>query len=469
LVMRDCPVTVRSAVLILVASLLTWYFWAMESSTSGARHVTDRTVMIGFTDDTVRAIDEGRLGADLPDLDVHNVVDPSRRMLYGQLLEKLAQARPRVVLIDSYLTECSGYDQYLIDGLNALDAVEVPVVVAALRFDINGEPLMCETIRDAVNKRCGTIIGVDPRKHRNCFEVTYCIQRGFGPPIPSLSLAAFAAWRHPDCDLELQLDADKLALLVKYRKRDPQPGKLRYERMDRFSLHRIEMCSRLGEAFAQLLRKQALQENDRLANALVTARPASYWSDEHRTLSFEDVFAATPGQLRDWFDDRAIVIGQMRRDLPDQHRDLHARKSGEEIFGCQIHAEAIDALLASIEHHRLQPPELAARNVVWCGLGVVAVSLLGKRRWRSLRLVTLVCVMLFLVSLVYLGGWAALASSGERWSLEALMAATGMLTAGSLTFLTKAIRERQLGLTPAAAVMATEGPTLASTALAETR
>jgi hypothetical protein len=77
-------------------------------------------------------------------------------------------------------------------------------------------------------------------------------------------------------------------------------------------------------------------------------------------------------------------------------------------------------------------------------------------------------VGLFLAG-VELGGRAALRSKGERMPLEVLMATTGMLMAGSLAFWTKAARERQLGLTPSAATMATEGPTLPSTVLAETR
>ncbi len=472
-VMRDCPRTVRVTVAMLIAGFLTWYFWTMETHARGvgaeSDRPADRTVMIGLTESTVRAVEEGRIGADLPDLDVHDVPSRSLRMLYGQLLERLAAAKPRVVLIDSFLTECSEFDQYFIDGVNALDALGVPVVVAALKFDVNGDPVMCAAIRDAVHKRCGTIIGVDPRKHHDNLEVTYCIQRGLGSPIPGLALVAFSAWKQPDCELELELDADKLGLRVKYRKRDPEPGQLRYEGVKTLRLHQVETCSGPGKAFMKLMGDKALKENDKLANALVAARSGSYWKSENRTLTFEEVLEATPEQLRAWFDDRAIVIGQMRRDVPEVFRDLYRRKNGEEIFGCQIHAEAIDALMASKEYHRFQPPGLATRNVLWCGVGVIAASLVGKRRWRSLRLVTLVCIVLFLVGLVELGGRAALASTGERWLLEVLMAATGILTAGSLAFLAKAIRERQLGLTPSAATMSTEGPTLASTILAETR
>jgi CHASE2 domain-containing sensor protein len=257
-------------------------------------------------------------------------------------------------------------------------------------------------------------------------------------------------------------------LLVKYRKHDHKPGEPLYTGMDRFELHQIEEYSGPAKAFKFLVKDNALQEKDKLANALVNARPAAYWNSGHRTVAFEDVLEATPEQGRAWFGDRAIVIGQMRRDVPEPIRDLHVRGNGEEIFGCQLHAEAIDALLARIDYHRFRRAELAGRNIFWCSLGVIAVSLLRKRQWRSMLLVTLVCVGLFLAG-VELGGRAALRSKGERMPLEVLMATTGMLMAGSLAFWTKAARERQLGLTPSAATMATEGPTLPSTVLAETR
>lgn len=475
LVIRDWPFTVRSTVAILVAGLLTWYFWGMETRAGDVGAQPDEqaagcTVMIGFTESTVRAVEEGRIGADLPGLDVHNLASRSLRMLYGRLLERLATATPRVVLIDSYLAECSEFDQQFIDGVNALNDRGVPVVIAALRFDINGDPVMCDAIRDAVQNRCGTIVGIDPRKHKDNFEVAYCIQRGLGPPIPGLALVAFSAWKRPDCELELELDADRLGLRVKYRKRDPKRGELRYEGVDEVSLHRVEVCTGPRGPFVDIVaHKEALHQNDKLANALVAVRPAAYWNSEDRTLTFEDVLEATPEQLRGWFDDRAIVIGQMRRDVPALYRDLYTRRDGTEIFGCQIHAEAIDALMAFREYHRFRPPGLAVRNVLWCGVGAAAASLLGRRRWRSLRLVTPVCITLFVVGLVELGGWAALSPSGERWVIESLMAGTGVLTAGSLAFLAKAIRERQLGMTPSATTMVTEGPTLASTVLAETR
>ncbi|MFQ5806296.1 MAG: hypothetical protein ACE5I3_07595, partial [Phycisphaerae bacterium] len=210
---------------------------------------------------------------------------------------------------------------------------------------------------------------------------------------------------------------------------------------------------------------------DKVAHALVRARSNAEWASEGRTRWFEQVLAADTEQLKQWFDGRAIVIGHMRRNVPailsEVLSDLHTRGDGEQIFGCQFHADALDELLANIQHDRFARRDLAVRNVFWCGVAVLLISLQGRRKWRSLRWVTLACSLLFVAGVI-LGGEAGIHVS-ERWLLELLIAASGLLTAGSLAFWTKAVRERQLVLAPPAITLATEEPTLASTVLAETR
>ncbi len=461
LVMRDSPWTVRIAALISMAGFLTLYFWTMETRASSARTMADKTVMVGFTKGTLQAIDDGCIGADLPDLNVYDI--QSWRMLYGRLLEKLAVASPRMILIDSYMAQCSEYDQYIIDGMNALDA-NAPVIIGALKFDLNGEPELCAEILDAADGY-GTIIGGDPLKHANQLEVTYCIQRGKQPPIPGLALAAFAAWKHPDCDLKLQLDANKRELLLQYRKRNPLPGESYWhEDTDRFPLYDVKTVKRSGSKIFKMLDPGTLQDGDKLGNALIGARPNSYWNGGDRTLAFEDVLVETdPEQLKTWFDDRVIVIAQMRPGF-----DQYTKKDGAIMFGCRVHAEAIDELLASIHYHRFSRWELAYRNLSWCAVAVVLVSLLGRRNWQSVRIATLVCISLVVLGIL-LGGHAALTRSSEKIWVEFLMAGTGLLASGSLVFWAKAVGERQMSLTPSSATMVTEGPTLASTILAETR
>jgi hypothetical protein len=293
--------------------------------------------------------------------------------------------------------------------------------------------------------------------------LAFCIQPGFEQEIPGMALAAFAAYRYPDCDLRFDLDSDKRQLHLRYRRRKPEGGTPHWEDAPYyFPLHDVEVVEDDQGPFMHLMAKRLLKPGDKVAHALVPARPNSYWDSENRTVSFEDVLTAEPRQLKTWFDDKAIVVGHMRRWV-----DQHTRGDGEEIFGCQLHAEAIDALLARNDHHRFSRRALALRNGLWCGVAVLLISMLGRRRWRSVRSVTLICSLLFVIGGI-LGGTAGIRVD-DPWLLEVWIAATGLLTAGSLTFWTKAVRERQMGLTPSAATLTTEGPTLASTVLAETR
>ena len=459
LVMRESPVTVRTAVLVLVAAFLTWYFWAVEAYRHGGKAGADRTVMIGFTDEDVRAIREGRIGADLPGLSADN--RRSWRLLYGRLMERLAEAAPLVVVWDGWLDTCSEYDAALLDGLRAVRANGVPVVVAALKFDVNGDPEICEPIRAEIDGY-GSVFGAPGEKHPNAYEVALCIQRGYEQPIPGLALAAFAAVALRNSDYKLELDARGERLRLLHRPRHPESGKSVWEKFDEFSLHQLVTAAEEGGPLKVQLALGRVNPDDKVAHVLVNARPNAYWRAANRTLTFEQVLSADTGQLRQWFDGRAIVVGHMRA-----REDSHTRGNGEQMFGCQVQAEAVDALLAQAKPHRFKRPELAARNVFWCGIAVLLASLLRPRRWRSLRWATLIC-MLLLVGGVLLGGHAGIYIA-ERWLLEPLIALTCFLTAGSLALWTKIVREHQLGLAPSAIRLTAEHPTLSSTVLAETR
>lgn len=456
LVIRDRPVTVRVAALTVLTALLTWYYWAIEAAVFGPQHDADRAVIIGFADSTLRAIEEGRLGADIPGLSPDDIL--SWRALYARLLGRLAEAEPLVVIFDGHFTRCSEFDD---DFCRAVQELGAPVVIAAQSFDVDGEPHVCPEIKRAVTE-VGTHFGAEARKHAHGYEVVYAIQRGFEKPIPGLALAAFTAIRFPNCEHRLRIDPDGSHVYIQYR-RQQREGPARWEEDPRgLALHEVYHAEADRGPWHNMVAWGWLSPGDRLACALVKARPNSYWQSADRTLMLEDVLAASTDQLRHWFRGRAVVIGSMRSGT-----DEHTRASGERIFGCQVHAEAIDELLGSVQHHRFRRSDLALRNGLWCGLGVVLVSAVRRRRRRSLRRVGIVCSLLLLLSL-WLAGEAAWRVS-EAWLLETTIAVAGLLAAGTVTYWTKLLRARQLELAPWATTPTVEEPTLASTVLAETR
>jgi uncharacterized membrane protein YfcA len=123
-------------------------------------------------------------------------------------------------------------------------------------------------------------------------------------------------------------------------------------------------------------------------------------------------------------------------------------------------------LLGQRASRRYGLSDLLLRTVLWCGLATILVSLRRWRNHRSLRRVAIGCAVVFLIG-TYVG--CAVFSTDEQWVLEAVIAASCLLVAGSVTYWINAVRERQLGLSPSAATLSTDGPTLASTVLAETR
>jgi len=451
-VLRGYPLTVRAAAVALAAAVLTGVFWRLGTHAVAAPVVAaPQTMIVAFRPSTIQAMREGRIGADLPGL-VPNVLGyKSWRMLHGRLLRRLAQAEPRVVVFDYSFPDCRPeYDDEFLAGIRAMPA---PVVVGVGPPDKEGRPVICESIRRAVHGY-GSMISTDPGFREHNYEVAYCVQRGFESPIPGLALAAFAAVRFPDARPSLHLDASRQVLEVRYRKRNPQPGSPHwYAETDRLPFQELHVLPDEPERF------RYLRPGDVVARGLVPARPASEW--EARTISYEDVLLADATQLRAWFHDRPVVIGQM---LPGI--DQHANGQGRPIFGCQVHAAALDALLAGLRPQRLPRAALLLRACAWCLLAGVTVSLLPRRRWNSLRLAGALCAVLLIGGLAVAGYGAVRVT--DPLGIELVIALAGLLTAGSAAFWTKAAHERQFQLSPVSITPDDQGSTVPSTVLAET-
>ena len=461
LAIREYPISVAFAIWIVAASTLTWYFWAVEANIIGKMEPEGRTVMIGLTAGTIEAIEDGVIGQDLPGLDPTN--PKSFRMLYGALFKRLALAKPLVVVVDSWVEDCvEEYDPYLIDGIKTLDA---PVVFGANCFNINGDPVTCDAVR-AVAAGFGTIMGADAGKHPHAYEVTYCLQRGFDEPIPGLALAGYLATRHPDSTPRLHMNPDEHTVRVRYQKKSPERDEYRWEPdEDEFDLHSVQTVAGNRGTFQIMINAGAVREGDMVGNKLVPARPSKYWH-ANRTFSFEQVLLASDEQVREWFGDRAILIGQMRDDVPDIIGDRHQRADGEEIYGCRLHAEALDALFSAIPQHRLHRAGLALRTGIWCLVGILLANIVRLTPLRKLWHAALLSAALITFSML-VGGSSLYGY--ERWTIEVVIASSCATLAAGVWLFLYTVRRRQLGLTPSAIKLTSEAPTMASTVLAETR
>jgi len=451
LVSRNYPTAVLGGIVGIVTICLTALFYL-----ANAQHVEfggrgDQTVIVAFGDSTTAAIADKRIGADLPGLSAWNL--SSWRMLHGRFMEKLNECRPLVLVWDYAAPDCtSEFDAYFAAGARAAN---YPVIIGAAEFDQNGEPKICPEIRRAVDG-VGALHIANPDYASGQFEVAYCIQRGFEPPIPSLAVAAYAASVFPNCDPVLQLDPERLVLHVRYRNRTPTDDGSRWQTIE----HELPILKVVTIPPETPRLTRYLRVGDNVAHARVNARPSTYWSTPQRRVAYEDVLTADVEQLRRWFDGKAVIVGSY---LP--LRDQHRLRTGEVIQGVQIQADSLDALLADIRISRVAAPSLAARCLLWALLAALLVRLIPTRKWRGLRFCALCSTAVVLAGLLV--GLRAAATVGVPWFREMSLGASAFAVSAALCFLAKAHRERQLQLAPTDVILRKTADAPASTLLAD--
>jgi hypothetical protein len=426
---------------------MTLVLWATPARRHGAGVGRDRTVMITFGPETIEAIQSGAIGADLDGLSAFD--RKSWRLLYGRLMERLGAAEPMVVAWDYYFPDCwEEYDEAFVRGART---VRAPIVVGSRTFDINSEPELCPEIRRAVHS-FGALLAVKPDLVAGEFVFPLCLQRGYEPPIPALSVAAFTAAHYPDCSAHLQIERGSIS--VRLRKLRPTEGERRTLSVTvEMPYEKIEVVS----ATQSSVLGDALPLGDRLIRGRVPAMSPEYW--KQRTISFERVLAADDEQIRRWFDGRAVVIGQA---IP--FNDEHEFQGGR-IFGCQIHAQALDSLLSNIMPRFMSREDISMRVLLWCAVagGLVGLLPFGRRLLLGgLVTISTSCA----IAGVLLGCYTA-ARVTAPWALEAGVGVSIMLVAGGLAFLPKALRARQLLLAPEAISLPADPGELPSTVLAE--
>lgn len=452
-VLRHYPGRVRVAATLALALTLPAMAERLRARVVVGIAHADRTVLIAFTPQTRQAIAEGRIGADLPGLDLNQ--PKSLRLLHGALLRRLLDARPMVVAWDYYFPDC--WPQYDGPFVDAARSAPFPIVIGAIEFDVNVEPVVCESIAAAVHS-VATLFNAKPRGSYREYEFVVCVQRGFNLPIPSLSLAAYAAASHPQCRPELQLDRERRRLHVRYRRIEPLAGQPRYLSTADTILLRTVQSANVGTHYEIEGQAGRLHENDSIAQARVEVRLADYWAP--RTLPYEQVLTASTAELHKWFDGRAVVIGEM---LPG--RDEYVIAGDYSVHGCQVHAEALDALLGRYFQSRLSYREIATRTLLWAALGAVLGRLVAGRSWMLHWSFGPLCWTASLA--ILLTSLGAVYRYASTWVVEAAVGAAALLPAILLNLWITALRERELRFVPAAVSLEVDGTTLPSTVLAE--
>ena len=424
-VIRAHPTPVGGAIVALTMALLMMTFWGIGAGALiGPQPSGNEVALIGFLDSTYEALRHGVIGKDIARLEFTN--RKSWRLLHGRLMQRLAVAEPRVVVWDYYLPDPQPqYDPAFVAGVRSLNS---PVVVGVKSFDKNPRPTLSAEIGDAIHAY-GALHTDNPGAFRDEIDIAVCIQRGFEPPIPSLCLAAYGAYRFPDCDVVAAPEGQSLQL--RYRKRQPAPTDARWrEETDPIALSKTHV-SRGGPW---------TQPGDRISHARFRLRTGV--SGGRGAIPYEDVLGADDDQLRAWFAGRAVVIGDMFA-----RSDRHKLATGEWIYGCEIQAQVLEAMIAGSRQVPFTRAQIASRTAAWCLLAALLIVLTPLKRLRPAMRQTVILTMG-----MSFGGLALAAYSAARirsWpEIEMWIAASALLTTGSLMFLAAASRQRQLRLSP---------------------
>jgi hypothetical protein len=450
LVTRSYPVQLRICVGLASAVALAGVFWQFGARTFREDATGPQTVIIGLNEATPHALRDDVFPRALPEItyDLR-----SWRAMHGVLMERLATARPAVVVWD-YLfpNEQPEFDAAFAAGVRKLLEVGTPVVVGA-NFDADGEPILSPTIA-ALVYGAGTLAGVDPMESANEREVVAALQRGVERPIPGLALTAFGAYRFPDCSMRVDLGRGSLTL--RYRRDVSEAGEPRRRRpeSDTIAIHAQRTLRRVGGLNPTA--RAALRDND-VAHVFRFKMPSDIdWRP--RTVYYHDVLAASDERLREWFARRPVIVGQM---MP--HEDLHLTRVGLPIYGVQVQAQALDAMLAT-RPSRFGWFGLLGRTLLWSAAAGLLVTVWLLRSPISLVRIVPACAGAAV-------GGILIAAPVAQWItesplIELTIAGCSLLTSAGLMLLIRAIGARQAELAPESIRYSSHSEELPSTMLA---
>ncbi|MBX3352791.1 MAG: protein kinase [Phycisphaeraceae bacterium] len=299
----------------------------------------------------------------------------THRALHGQLARTLARSGARAVVFDIVFRAESEYDDALVSGIQALRDAGIGVVVASSSWTIDeakGKPQISESIWKHADWGCFEVqLTMDGR-----LWIPLAVARAGHEPMPSLALAAYAASRAEGARFSFGLDRDRRALdIVYWQPVSDRPGGRRLlARSDRLAATDIDSF----ESWSGI-ENRGMLEGDLIA----WYKPAMLEMAQLRSATrlYDDVIRASEQDLRAWFADKVVFIGNFTARAGDIH-DVN----GEDWPGVYFHAITLESLARDI---RPRVADWAAHAMLGLPVAItgagVPVLMLRRRSGRAAR------------------------------------------------------------------------------------
>lgn len=287
-----------------------------------------------------RECDLRRIAAelDVPGFDSDPPVRGALRHLFGRFLEKLAQARPRAVVLDTYMPNATERDPELRRGMEALAARGAGVAFGAERWWLKPEelPAAAPLLRELAFVG-GLTIG-DPAEGA---EVDLAIQRGDGDALPGLALAGVLAERGRGKLTRVTLDPDMRTVTAHFY----QPAGAGGGQARSVGEPAVFRATWIGESAGVTSEAGSDSElgvapGDWVARLSFTIPPDATLRASTRTA--EEFCAMSIAELAAWCDGQFVML------INGRPESEYARyEDGRRLCKGYVHAAALDALLTN--------------------------------------------------------------------------------------------------------------------------
>lgn len=322
------------------------------------------------------------------------------RALHGEMMKWLADQldgwKPRGVVFDIFFTRAYREpDAAFAAGALALREKNVPVVVALQRWPLGDElnPEMSDVLRE-----CTLQGGASVHGNERPWLYHLAMHRNAASGFPSIALTAVAAAVRPGKPFFLVKDGDQLSVVF-LALPHTDAGLSRAEDGERFipdsdmmggilrpaGFTRIRLYDRV--VLENVPGGDGTQPGDSVSGVGLVPPPVEWFSAS--TISYMEMYALSPAELRRRLEDRFVLIGDHANDAP-----LGYTGAKDEYRGYHAHALALESLGEGTRDEIILPrPLLSAVNPVTYPvlIGVAIVSCLVGARfgWQILpRLVT---------------------------------------------------------------------------------